>query len=58
VGLYYIGTVVLGMTREEFWRATLRKLSALYAHHVRLHAPRRGRRSPGTPARTPFDDLI
>ena len=52
VGLYYIGTVVLGMTREEFWHTTLRKLGALYAHHVRLRAPRR--RS----ARTPFDDLI
>jgi len=58
VGLYYIGTVVLGMTREEFWHTTLRKLSALYAHHVRLRAlraPRRGRRSR---AQTPFDDLI
>jgi len=53
VGLYYIGTVVLGMTREEFWRTTLRKLSALYAHHVRLRAPRRRSR-----ARNPFDDLI
>jgi hypothetical protein len=58
VGLYYIGTVVLGMTREEFWHTTLRKLSALYAHHVRLRAPRRRRASAGAATRSPFDDLI
>lgn len=58
MGLYYIGTVVLGMTREEFWHTTLRKLSALYAHHVRLRAPKRRRGSAGAAARSPFDDLI
>lgn len=31
--LYYIGTVTLGMTEEEFWKCTPRKLFALLKIH-------------------------
>jgi hypothetical protein len=31
--LYYLGTVVLNMTEEEFWKCTPRKLFALLEVH-------------------------
>lgn len=51
--LYYIGTVVLGMTQTEFWRTTFRKLRALYLHDVEARGTG-GRRS----GRSPFSDLV
>lgn len=49
--LYYIGTVVLGMTQPDFWRTTFRKLRALYLCHLEQRGGKR------TKAVTPFDDL-
>ena len=43
--LYYIGTVVLGMTEMVFWRCTLRKLHAVFRCHLDNH------RTQGTPRR-------
>lgn len=34
----YAGTVVLGMSEEEFWRCTPRKLYAMLEVHFRLHS--------------------
>lgn len=31
--LYYVGTVILGMTEEEFWKCTPRKLFSLLTIH-------------------------
>ncbi|MNW39617.1 hypothetical protein D3C74_167090 [compost metagenome] len=35
--LYYIGTVLLGMSEAVFWRCTPRKLFALWAIHKRVN---------------------
>ncbi|MNP63422.1 hypothetical protein D3C76_1588180 [compost metagenome] len=35
--LYYIGTVLLGMSEAVFWRCTPRKLFSLWAIHKRLN---------------------
>lgn len=37
--MYYAGTVVLGMTEEEFWRCTPRKLKALMDIHCETNSP-------------------
>ena len=34
--LYYIGTVVLNMTEDEFWKCTPRKLFALLNIHAEV----------------------
>jgi hypothetical protein len=36
VTLYYIGTVILHMPENIFWRCTLRKLQALLSLHCRM----------------------
>lgn len=36
--LYYLGTVVLGMSEAEFWRCTPRKLFALAEVHLKVHS--------------------
>lgn len=35
--MYYMGTTLLGMSEEEFWRCTARKLFALWEIHVRVN---------------------
>jgi hypothetical protein len=37
VWLYYLGTVVLGMTPEQFWKTSPRKLDALYDKHLEIN---------------------
>jgi hypothetical protein len=32
----YIGTVILGMSEEKFWRTTPRKLMALFNVHMEI----------------------
>lgn len=34
---YYIGTVVLNMTEEEFWRSTPRKIGTLFKIHAKTN---------------------
>ena len=41
--LYYVGTVVLNMNEEVFWRSTLRKLHAVFRCHCE-HMPKAGLR--------------
>lgn len=35
--MYYMGTTILGMSEDEFWRCTVRKLFALWDVHVRAN---------------------
>lgn len=35
--LYYVGTVVLNMTEEEFWKCTPRKLFSLLNIHAEIN---------------------
>lgn len=35
--MYYMGTTLLGMKEDEFWRSTVRKLFALWDVHVRVN---------------------
>lgn len=37
--LFYLGTVVLHMSEQEFWKCTPRKLFALTDVHVKLNSP-------------------
>ncbi|MDQ7790137.1 MAG: hypothetical protein RDU41_08805 [Clostridia bacterium] len=37
--MLYMGTVVLGMPEESFWRITPRKLMALIRVHNQIHSP-------------------
>ena len=39
--LYYVGTVVLKMSEEVFWKSTLRKLHAVFKCHCE-HMPKTG----------------
>lgn len=34
VYMYYCATVLLGMSEQEFWRLTPRKLNALMSKHI------------------------
>ena len=41
--LYYVGTVLLRMTEDSFWRCAPRKLAALTAVHVEINDPNKER---------------
>lgn len=40
---FYIGKVVMGLTEEEFWRSTPRKINALYRIHRRFNGWDKGK---------------
>jgi uncharacterized phage protein (TIGR02216 family) len=51
--LYYVGTVILKMSEQTFWRCTPRKLFALMAVHVDVNSTdeqraKHGRRNKNT----------
>lgn len=52
--MYYMGTTLLGMTEEEFWRSTVRKLFALWDVHVRVNGldPREEKKPSAPPGYT------
>ncbi|WP_353928758.1 hypothetical protein [Desulfofundulus kuznetsovii] len=55
--MYYAGTVILGMSEEEFWRCTPRKLHALLEVHARINSPdSKDKPLAGQPAT--LDDLL
>ncbi len=56
--LLYVGTTVLGMPEQAFWKTTPRKLRALASAHVQAHQPASGARGDQVARQGYIDDVI
>jgi hypothetical protein len=58
--IYYIGTVLFGMSDETFWRTTPRRFTALCKAHIEAHdsGEDKGKKGKSQPKRAYIDQII